>query len=169
MDALGMIEINSVAAGIEAGDAMLKTAGVTLINAQSVCAGKYIVTVQGAVAEVTSSVNAGKESAGDSLVDSFIIPNVHPQVFSALACASDIDVNNAVGVIETFSLSSCVVAADAAVKAADVELLEIRLGMGLGGKSFVVLSGDVSAVRHSVESAESSIGIDGLVVRTAFG
>lgn len=52
MDALGVIELNSVAAGIEAGDAMLKAANVSLLSAQPVCCGKYIVMVQGGVAEV---------------------------------------------------------------------------------------------------------------------
>ncbi|MBO5520268.1 MAG: BMC domain-containing protein, partial [Eubacterium sp.] len=63
MNALGMVEIQSIPAGIEAGDFMLKAASVDLVTAQAVCAGKYIVIVTGDVAAVRSSVQAGEEAA----------------------------------------------------------------------------------------------------------
>jgi microcompartment protein CcmL/EutN len=166
VDALGMIEVNSIAAGIEVGDIMMKTADVRLIGAQPVCAGKYTVMVQGGVAEVQSSVDSGKSIAGEFLVDSIVIPNIHRQVFSALACASQIDGTDAVGVIETFSLASCIMASDTAVKAAEIELIEIRLGRGLGGKSFVVMTGDVSAVEHAVETARKTYENEGVIANT---
>lgn len=161
-----MIELNSIAAGIEVADAMLKTANVKLVASQAVCPGKYIIIVQGTVSAVKSSVDAGKEVSGEFLVDSLVIPNLHPQVFSALSCASTINGTNAIGVIETFSLVSSVMSADNAAKAADVDLIEIRLGRGLGGKSFVVLTGDVSAVRFAIESAVDNHLKDGMIVKT---
>lgn len=167
MDALGMVEINSIAAGIEAGDEMLKTADVQLVCAQPVCPGKYMVIVQGKVAAVRSSVDAGIASAKETLIDSLVIASVHPQVFSALACATEIEKCNAVGVIETFSLVTTIYAADEAVKSANVELIEIRLGRGLGGKSFVIITGDVSSVKHAVEASLKSELTQGMVVRTA--
>ncbi len=166
MDAFGMIEVNSIAAGIEAGDAMLKIAEVTLINAQPVCCGKYIVIIQGSVAAVKSSVDAGISVAGSSLVESLVIPNIQKQVFEALSCATAIEKKGAIGVIETFSLVTAVYAADTAVKAADIELIEVRLGRGMGGKSFVVMTGDVSAVRFAVDSAAKGGAGDGMIVRT---
>lgn len=166
MDALGMIELNSVASGIEAGDEMLKTADVRLINALPVCPGKYMVMVQGGVAAVKSSIEAGKIIAKETLVDSLVIANVHPQVFSALNLSSEIKKRNALGIIETFSLVSTIYAADSAVKSANVDLIEIRLGRGLGGKAYVVLTGDVSAVKYAVESAAKSNECEGMIVRT---
>jgi microcompartment protein CcmL/EutN len=166
MDALGMIELNSVAAGIEVVDIMLKTAAVKLVNAQPVCCGKYVIMVQGGVAAVKSSVDAGISILTESLVDSLVIPNIHPQVFMALACASSVETRDAVGVIETFSLTASILAADTAVKAADVNLIEVRLGRGLGGKSFVVMTGDVSSVKHAVEGAVKSHGSEGMIVKT---
>jgi len=166
VDALGMIEVNSIAVGVEAGDAMLKAADVSLVSAQPVCAGKYIVMVQGAVAAVKSAVDAGRSLSKECLVDSLVIPSVHSQVFLALSCASEIKGRNAVGIIETFSLVSTVLASDAAVKAADVDLVEIRLGRGLGGKSYVVLTGDVSAVRFAVDTAVKSQEVQGMIART---
>ena len=40
MNALGMIEVQSIPLGVNAGDAMLKAATVQLVTAQPVCAGK---------------------------------------------------------------------------------------------------------------------------------
>ncbi|MBQ9941594.1 MAG: BMC domain-containing protein [Christensenellaceae bacterium] len=155
MNALGMIELNSIPKGIEAADAMLKAADVRLDTAQAVCAGKYIAVVSGDVAAVKASVDAGKEIAAEKLIDSIVIPNVHPQVISAISACTEIDGLGAVGIMEVFSLSAAVVIADAAVKAADVDLMEIRLGRGLGGKAFIILTGDVAACKAAVSAGES--------------
>ena len=165
MDSLGMIEVNSVAAGIEVGDSMLKIASTTLVTAQPVCPGKFIIMVRGEVAAVKSAVDMGEETARDNLVDSLVIPRIHKQVFEAIAGASDIPESGALGSIETFSLASCIYAADAAVKAADVSLIEIRLGRGLGGKSYLVLTGDVSAVSEAVRVGVSIEECAGMIVR----
>lgn len=166
MESLGVIELNSIAAGVETGDALLKTADVTLVAAQAVCAGKYIIMIRGNVAAVKSSVEAGREIAGSNLVDSLIIANVHTQVFRAIHATSEIQRNQALGVIETYSLASCIHSADEAAKSADVTLVEIRLGRGLGGKSFVVLTGEVSSVREAVKNGIAASGSEGMIART---
>ncbi len=166
MNALGMIETNCIPVGIEAGDAMLKTADVSLVSAQAVCAGKYIVIVSGSVAAVKASVAAGEETADFALVDSIVIANINAQVIEAITASSNIDNTGALGLIETFSLASAVICADAAVKAADIHLIEIRLGRGLGGKSFIILTGDVAAVRFALQTAESLEDSNGMVART---
>jgi microcompartment protein CcmL/EutN len=164
--ALGMVEVNSIPKGIEAGDAMLKAAEVGLAAAQTACAGKYIVIVTGDVAAVKASVEAGREIAAETLVDSMIIPNVDPQVVKAISSCTEPDRYEALGIIETFSLASAIVSADYAVKAADISLIEIRLGRGLGGKSFVTLTGDVAAARFAVESAKGAEETQGMIART---
>ena len=45
------------------------------------------------------------------------------------------------GVMEFYTIAAAVVAADLAAKAADVHLMEVRLGLGIGGKSYVTLCG----------------------------
>ena len=90
MNALGMIETNSIPIGINAGDAMLKAATVELVAAQPICAGKYIVLVTGEVAAVKESVEAGKAIAGSLLIDSMIISHVHPQVPKAINACNEI-------------------------------------------------------------------------------
>ena len=75
MNALGMIELNSIPKGIESADAMLKAANVELTTAQATCPGKYIAVVSGDVAAVKASVQAGAEVAGANLIEQIVIPN----------------------------------------------------------------------------------------------
>jgi microcompartment protein CcmL/EutN len=166
MNALGMVETNSIPKGIFAGDAMLKAADVTLTAAQTACAGKYIVIVSGDVAAVKESVEAGRAAAEETLVDSIVIANIDKQVIAAISACVSIDSFEALGIIETFSLASAIICADAAVKAADIQLIEVRLGRGLGGKSFITLTGDVAAVKFAVETAKSIEEAEGMVART---
>ncbi|MBR1409019.1 MAG: BMC domain-containing protein [Clostridia bacterium] len=163
MIAIGAVETHSIPLGVLSGDQMLKTAQVDLIEAQTTCPGKYIVIICGEVAAVRSSVQAGIEAAGETLVDSLVIPNIDERVVAAMAGACPADGVQAVGVLETFSLASCINGADAAVKAADVELIEVRLGRGMGGKSFFVVTGEVAAVEASIRAAEALSGMEGLI------
>ncbi|GHS92618.1 propanediol utilization: polyhedral bodies pduT [Synergistales bacterium] len=160
---LGMIEVVSIPAGIEAGDAMLKAASVELVTAQAACAGKYIIVVSGDVAAVEASVKAGRETAAMKLIDSLVIPNIDPQVPIAINMCSEVGEIGTLGVMETFSLCAAVIAADAAVKAASVRLIEVRLGRGLGGKSFITLTGDVVAVESAVKAARELKEVAGLM------
>ena len=163
MEALGMIECQNIPKGIEAADAMLKTAAVSLLTAQAVCAGKYIVLISGDVAAVMASVDAGKTVCGAGLIDSLVLPSVHPQVLAATVACSDVPKPSALGILESFSLCVSIKMADAAVKAADISLIEIRLGRGLGGKAFVVFTGDVSACEAAVRAAENAEGVGGMI------
>jgi len=167
MESLGMIELNSIARGIEAGDAIIKTANVQLVGAYASCPGKYVVMIRGEVAAVKSAIQVGAKTAGKSLVNDIVIANLHEQVFMALSATTDLVAKGAVGVIETYSLATAVLVSDAAVKAANVELLEIRLGRGLGGKAFTVLTGDVSSVRAAVDAAIVANKEDGMLAHTA--
>ncbi|GAA0182351.1 BMC domain-containing protein [Clostridium sediminicola] len=164
MNTIGMIELNSIAKGIETADYMVKAADVELIMAKPICPGKYIVLISGDVGAVNSSVEVGLDAGGQYIVDKLLLPRVHPQLIGAINMSTEIDNVNAIGVLEYFSIATAVVGADAAAKAAQVKLIEVRLGVGIGGKAFVTLSGDVSAVKAAVD-AGAKVGTDsGLLV-----
>ncbi|MFC1853712.1 BMC domain-containing protein [candidate division CSSED10-310 bacterium] len=162
--AIGMIELNSIAQGIQTCDAMLKATDVDLITVQSVCPGKFIILLSGDIADIKSSVSSGLEVAQGYLVDHLIIPNVDPNIFPAISATAEIRPIHALGIIETFSVSSIIVVADAAAKAADVDLIEIRMAQGIGGKSYVTLTGDVGAVKEAVLAGVDSIHDKGVLV-----
>jgi microcompartment protein CcmL/EutN len=163
-NSLGLIELTSIAAGFQAADAMLKAAEVEIVLSRTICSGKYMVLVGGDVAAVTSSVEAGARAAQGSVIDTFVIPNVHPSLFPAIAGQQPSGLLGALGIVESFSVASLIEAADAAVKAARVQLLEVRLAMALGGKAFVTLTGDVAAVQAAVDSGAAVVARKGLLV-----
>jgi microcompartment protein CcmL/EutN len=163
-NSIGLIELTSIAAGFQACDAMLKAAGVDLMLSRSICSGKYIVMVRGDVAAVQASVEAGVAGARSSVIDSFVIPNLHESVFPAIAGAANVEELEALGVVESFSVAALIEGADAAVKAANVRLIEIRLAMALGGKAFVTLTGNVAAVDAAVDAASQVVGQKGMLV-----
>lgn len=163
-NAIGMLEFISIARGIVVADQMVKTNDVEIVTASAVCPGKYITIVHGDVAAVEDSVQVGEKMAGEFLVDSIVIPNVNPQVFPAITGATMPEQIKALGIMEFFSLSTMVIAADAILKSADLEPIELRLGSGLGGKSFFTFTGDVAAVQTGVETGRSIAEKKGLLV-----
>ena len=165
IQAVGMIEFNSIAVGIEAADHMVKAADVETLMVKSICPGKFVVAIYSTVAAVQASVDAGMAAGVDTLVDHFVIPNIDPAVITAMGSSISSPRGSAVGVVETFSAASCIVAADVAVKTADVDLLEVRIAMGVGGKAFYIVTGDVGPVEMSVGAGSASAAEKGLLVR----
>lgn len=165
--AIGLIESISIARGCEIADAMVKRAAVTLVVCRPICPGKHLALIAGDVGAVETSVNHGLTVGGTAVVDHFILPNVHESVIPALSGSVAYEYPAEVvslGVIETFSVASLIVAADAAVKAAEVRLLEIRAAMGIGGKSYAVMVGEVSAVKSAVDTGAETAERNGLLI-----
>ena len=152
--AIGMVELSSIARGIETSDSMLKAAQVELLRSVTVCPGKYMVIVGGDTGAVRASLEAGKAAGGEFVVDTLLIPSVHEQVFPAISGTVEVTDPQAIGVIEYYSIASAIEAADAAAKAAQITLIEVRIGYAIGGKGFVVLTGDVGAVRAAIDAAK---------------
>jgi microcompartment protein CcmL/EutN len=73
----------------------------------------------------------------------------------------------ALGVIETFSASSIVDVADAAAKSADVTLFRIHLAMAIGGKGYVMMTGDVASVEAAVSAGAAVAAEEGILVGRA--
>jgi microcompartment protein CcmL/EutN len=163
-NAIGLIELSSIAAGFLVADAMLKAAEVEILLSRTICSGKYMVLVGGDVAAVSSSVEAGVVAGAGAVIDTFVIPNVHPSVFTAIGGGTTVGTLEALGIIESFSVATMIEAADAAAKAAKVQLIELRLAMALGGKAFVTLTGDVAAAQAAVDAGAAVVAAKGMLV-----
>ena len=159
---IGFLETASIAKGIEATDAMMKQAAVDLLMTTIVPRGKYLVMIGGAVADVESALRAGVDRAGASVLDQFLIQNVHPQLPAAIKGKVKVESLEAIGIIETKEVASAIFAGDAAAKAAAVTLIEARNQPG--AKGMVVLTGDVGAVRAAVAAGVATIKKDGMLV-----
>jgi len=165
-EAVGLMEFNSVAKGIEVTDILLKAAEVELVFSSPVCPGKYLIMITGRVAAVKNSMKEADKISDGFLVDRNIIPQVHEKVFPALIGTTEIHNIEAIGVLDVYSSVSAVVAADQAVKAADVELVDLRLARALGGKAFVIVTGEIADVEAAVNKAVEFIKEDGLLLGT---
>jgi microcompartment protein CcmL/EutN len=161
--AIGLLEFSSIASGILAADAMVKRAPIDQLVAGSVQPGRYLVLVAGDVASVEESVAAGKEVAAAVLVAEVLLPDVHASVVAALRGERIPGPVEALGVIETASVAPLLEAADAGVKGAEVELLEVVIADGLGGKAYLLFGGEVSDVEAAVAIGSSRIEPEVLV------
>jgi microcompartment protein CcmL/EutN len=75
--------------------------------------------------------------------------------------AAGLDKLKDIGVIETMSALSSIQAADIAVKASNIRLIEVRIARGLGGKGFVLLTGEISAVKNAIKACENELSSTG--------
>jgi microcompartment protein CcmL/EutN len=155
--ALALIELASIAVGIETGDAMVKRAPVEVVRAGTVHPGRYLILVTGEVGDVDEAFRAGLEVGRPALVDSVLLPNVHARVVGALRGDRRAGTGEALGIVETATVAATIEAADAGIKGAAVELLELRLADGLGGKGYLLFDGAVSDVEAAVAIAVARI------------
>jgi len=164
---IGLLELCSVARGVEVADAVLWEADVDVLFASPVQPGKYVLLFTGSVQDVGAALRRGAELAGSDLVDRLHIQQVHAQVEAGLrrnggVIDGELD---AVGVVETTTVAASILAADAALKTATVDLLDLRIANGLGGKSFFTLTGEVSDVRSAVQAGAKSAEESGTLAR----
>lgn len=162
--AIGMVEYKTVSSGIAAADLMIKTSNIEIIQSSVVCPGKYITIVTGELSSVTASIDAAKVQLGEQLVDSFVLGNPSNDIFPAIYGGTAVENAKSLGVLETFSVPSMIVAADTAAKTSDVKLVELRLARGMCGKSYMLLTGDVAAVSAAIEHARAVVGNEGMLL-----
>lgn len=160
--AIGLVEFKTVSSGITAADILVKTADVELLQAETVCPGKYFALISGEIAAVKAAVEAAKQHCPDKLIDSFVLGNPHESIYEAIWGTTVIDKPSAIGVLETYSVAQAIVGADVAAKTADVQLAELRLARGMCGKSYMILTGNVAAVQAAIDCAKESAGEYGM-------
>lgn len=166
MNAIGFVELNSIAKGYEAADAALKTSAIKVISCHAGCPGKFYFLFRGDIAEVDAAMKASLAAGKENIVDDTVIANIHEDVIKAMSMSTEVPLGGALGVIEFFSVTAAIYAADAAAKAADINLIEIRAGIGIGGKSYVTLTGTVSAVDAAVNAGVAEENARGMLIHS---
>lgn len=162
--AIGMVEYQTVSAGITATDLMIKTANVEILQSSVVCPGKYITIITGELSAIRAAIDAASVQLGEKLTDSFVLGNPHEDIFPAIWGGAPVENARALGVLETFSAPAIIVAADTAAKTSDVSLIELRIARGMCGKSYMLLTGEVAAVSAAIETARAKVGEEGLLL-----
>ena len=160
--AIGMIEFKTVSAGITAADQMVKTSEVELLEAQTVCPGKYIALIAGDLSAVRAAIDRAEKTRPDELIGSFVLGNPDASNFPAIYGSSQIEEIIALGILETYDAASIIVAADIAAKTAIVKLIELRIAKGMCGKSYLLITGEVAACEAAIQKAKVSVGERGM-------
>ena len=150
--AIGVIELKSIPKGVEAADAALKSAGIEMVSAHPSCPGKYEIVLTGSISNVTAAVSHVENRFDGYVIDSSVMGRIDEQVVNALFGTQCGERKGSLGILETFSAASAIKAADIAVKTARVEIYDLRVSRGMGGKGIVMITGDVGDVTAAVEA-----------------
>ena len=162
--ALGLVELSSIAQGLYVADEVVKKAPVKLLSMAPVSPGKILIVFAGDEASVRESHQRGLEISEGWLTDELLIPRLDPQVIPAINDTVKVEALHATGMLETETAATCVIAADQAVKAADVQLMEIRLARGIGGKGYFTVTGALEEVEAALAAGETEPRARGLLV-----
>jgi len=162
--AVGFLEFTSVGSGIKTADLILKNTSIDMIMASPNCPGKYMILFTGEVSSVKTAIDIAEKEADAGYLNSLVIPQIDEKVVRALYSPAPGEVSDSIGIIETLTITASLLAADTMVKMAKVEILELRMGKGLAGKSYVIVTGSVQNVRDAVEGAAERIKDEGILV-----
>ncbi|MDR2643607.1 MAG: BMC domain-containing protein [Planctomycetaceae bacterium] len=163
---IGAVELSSIGMGYKVQDSILKEASVEILVARTICSGKFFMIFSGGVSDVESAVACADRVGGDAVIDRIAVANAYDGIFPALgqSVVLDEDKIDSLGLIETFSGVSVLVAADYAGKAAKVTLFRLHIAMALGGKGLLLMTGSISDVETSVAIAAEAVRQRGLLV-----
>jgi bacterial microcompartment shell protein len=157
--AVAVWEFASIVDGVRCADAIAKGSPIDALLTGTTHPGKYVVLVAGDTASVAVALDIVTDT-GVAPIDARFLPDIAERVADAVTSKDPRAdaAGDAIGVVETSSVSSGIDAADAAVKAADVSLTAIRMADGIGGKAYVVVDGDVGDVEAAVDAAVERAG-----------
>lgn len=148
--ALALLELSNISSGIFVGDAIIKAAPVSVLKSGTVHNGKYILLFGGSVASVKESYNKGMSIGGNNIIDQVFLPDIDQKVLDGILGVRKKVGDESIGVFETSSVASVINSADAAVKGAKVEIIEIRLADDIGGKGLVIYNGKMEEVEEAI-------------------
>jgi microcompartment protein CcmL/EutN len=169
LEALALVELGSIARGLVAADAAAKKAHIELLACGPTSPGKYLLLFAGGVAEVDEAFRAACAAAGDALLDKLFLPQAHPSLLPAIRAGaqgvpgvSQRRAGESAGVLELLTVASALRSADAACKAAEVELQLLHLARGIGGKAWLLLRGGLTDLEAAMVAGQEAAG-EGLI------
>ena len=163
--AVAMIEIADLSVGFAALDALAKEAQVVIVGAGTVQQGHWLVAFAGEVHPVELSFARALDRAGNMVLDAVLLPDAEPRILPALSLGTlrppsthkrEIAEGNALGVVQTSTSPTILRSVDAALKGAEVELVELRAAEGLAGRALALFWGHQHYVEAAIELATAA-------------
>lgn len=152
MKTIGIAEFNNIPEGLKNLDIVLKKSDVAVYKAGVTCPGKYYFIIYGDNEDVKS---AFQEVTGGTKFE--IISGVSNKIIEILEKRNKKELESSIGIIEFFTISESIKALDMILKSNTVETLKLILGSGIAGKSYFVITGDISSVTEAVNSIDEKI------------
>jgi microcompartment protein CcmL/EutN len=159
--AIAILEISSIPTGISTADSMVKNSPITILKSGTVHNGKFVIFIGGSVASVEESYNNGLAATRGLLIDHIYLPFIHSQVHDSILGERRKCIGEAMGIIETSTISSAVHAADSALKGTNIQLIELRSADDIGGKGIAIYSGATEEVETAVEISKNTVADSG--------
>lgn len=160
--ALAMLDIDDIPRGFVALDLLVKEAEVSVYSAGTVQAGRYLILFGGPVAAVEMSFDRALSVVGGAaraLVDAVLLPHAEARIAPAALegvqrWPSQEITGDTLGVFQSGSSPTMLRCMDAALKGALVELVQLRIAEGLGGRAIATLWGETHDVEAAIELAQ---------------
>ena len=146
-------EFKSVSRGIKVADSMAKSASIKIIQASTLCPGKYVTILEGEISALKSAEKIAEAEGGRHLFSSSLISSIDEKIIGAIGGRLKDPEAGAIGVIEGPHMADLVSSSDIAVDSAPVEFIEYRLARGCGVNSFYIMTGGFSALNEAVNNA----------------
>ncbi len=165
-----VFEISSIALGYALIDKAVKKAPVKILEGSALTPGKFFILLNGDEASIEEARNEIRNiseiSGGSFILDEVYIPQLHEQVLPALYSQNRFQVSESVAIIEVSTIASGFLSADTALKMANVNLIDLRIARGIGGKSFYFLTGKLEELQAAVEAVQNSLVTRGTFLRS---
>ena len=152
--AMAVLEFRDIPQGMSTTDKMLKKAPIAFVRCGTTSRGRYLTVIGGTTGSVEESYQEGLFWGGESVLDSVLLADVHPQLHDAILDSPQKTCAGAMAIIETATLAANVRAVEWALKETPVNLVELRLAdPELSGKGVSIFAGEL----HDLEAAMSIV------------
>lgn len=158
--ALGILELEHIARGVLVADAICKRTEIQILASRPISGGKHLIYLRGDVAEMEEAMDVGRNVAGTSLLDSLFLPMADAQLWPAIPDSMDArgwtsDVIVSAAIVETSTICALLAAMDAACKVTEITVRDVRLGVGIMGKAFFTMTGELEDVQAAADAARN--------------
>ncbi len=151
-----MLDLGDIPRGLYALDILAKEAEVDVLSAGTIQDGRYLILFGGQVEPVEFAFEKALDAAKHTLRDAILLPWAEERIAPAIL---DNTIRwpapgDTVGVLQNDTSPTMLRAVDVALKGAMVDLVQLRVGDGLGGKAIATLWGETHDVEAALELAE---------------
>jgi microcompartment protein CcmL/EutN len=154
-----MVSFEEITLGLRALDALVKEASVKVISTGTIQPGHFLVLFGGEVEPVSLSHHKACLVGAQGLVDEVLLAHAEERILPAIVKSAlrFPDFGDTLGTMQVTSAPTLLRAVDAALKGAMVDLIELRIGDGLGGKAIATLWGEVCDVEAALSLAQAAM------------